>query len=117
MLQESLVYAECLCPFAQELFLLVEIREVIHFNCEATEQDWLFTLEDNGMGIAEEHQQKVFQLFHTLAAKDTNDSTGVGLSLIEKSITNWGGKISLQSTLGKGCKFTFSLPKERNINE
>ncbi len=89
---------------------------VIQFSCEANEQHWQFSLQDNGQGIAKEHQQKVFQLFHTLAAKDTTDSTGVGLSLIEKSITNWGGKISLQSEVGKGCKFSFTLPKNRKNN-
>ncbi len=74
-------------------------------------------MQDNGIGIEKVHQQKVFGLFQTIVEKDRNGGTGVGLSLIEKSVTNWGGAIFLESELGKGSKFTFTLPKEIVIDE
>jgi signal transduction histidine kinase len=91
---------------------------LISLSYEEREQDWCFCVQDNGMGIDKPYQQKVFQLFQTLAPRDQQDSTGIGLSLIEKIITNWGGKIWLESQLGEGCRFFFTLPKiEESHNE
>ena len=90
---------------------------LIKFNYEEHEHEWSFVMQDNGIGIDKTHQQRVFGLFQTIAERDKDSGTGVGLSLIEKSVTSWDGKIFLESELGKGSKFTFTLPKERVINE
>jgi len=90
---------------------------LIEFSCEQRQNDWYFCVQDNGIGIDTAHQQKVFQLFQTLQPKDQQDNTGVGLSLIKKSILNWGGKIVLESELGQGCQFCFSLPKVPHTHE
>ena len=54
----------------------------------------------------------IFQLFQTLKPKDQSESTGVGLSLIEKMVTNWGGTIWIESEEGQGSKFIFTIPKK-----
>ena len=90
---------------------------LIKFSHEEYEHKWSFVMQDNGVGIDKAHQQRVFGLFQTIAERDKDSGTGVGLSLIEKSVTSWDGKIFLESELGKGSKFTFTLPKERVINE
>jgi signal transduction histidine kinase len=72
---------------------------------------WCFCVQDNGMGIDKPYQEKVFQLFQTLAPKDHQNSTGIGLSLVEKIVSHWGGKLWLESELGQGCGFFFTIPK------
>lgn len=84
---------------------------VIEITCRDRDVFWEFSVKDNGPGIPELYRDKVFQLFQTLAPKDQSDSTGIGLSLIEKIIDNWGGQIRLESEPEKGCNFTFTIPK------
>jgi signal transduction histidine kinase len=70
-----------------------------------------FTIKDNGKGIPEEDFERVFKIFQTLEKdKDSAESTGVGLTLVQKIIQKYGGKISSASKVGEGTAFTFSLP-------
>lgn len=70
-----------------------------------------FTIKDNGKGIPEEDFERVFKIFQTLEKdKDSAESTGVGLTLVQKIIQKYGGKISIASKVGEGTAFTFSLP-------
>ncbi len=65
-------------------------------------------VKDNGIGIAKEYQERVFNLFERL---DTGtEGTGVGLSIVKRIIERHGDTIRIESELGKGCKFYFSLP-------
>ncbi len=68
----------------------------------------LFYVRDNGIGIAEEHHERVFGLFNKLDAK--SEGTGIGLSLVKRIIEVHGGRIWVQSTLGQGATFYFTLP-------
>lgn len=91
---------------------------LIQFSCQDKVTHWCFCIKDNGVGIDEAHKEKVFQLFQTLAPKDQQNSTGVGLSIIEKTVNNWGGEIWLESELGVGSQFFFTFPKsEGYVNE
>ena len=65
-------------------------------------------VKDNGVGIAKEYQQRVFNLFERLET-DT-EGTGLGLSIVKRIIERHGDKIQIDSDLGKGCKFYFTLP-------
>lgn len=71
----------------------------------------VFCVADNGPGIDPEYHEKVFVIFQTLQARDKIESTGVGLAIVKKIIEDAGGKVWLESELGKGSKFYFSLPK------
>jgi signal transduction histidine kinase len=86
---------------------------VIEISCIAQDDCWQISIEDNGPGIAKKYQEKIFHLFQTLKPKDQAESTGIGLSLIEKTVTHWGGKIWVESEQGEGCAFIFTIPKER----
>ena len=70
-----------------------------------------FTVTDNGPGIAPEYHDKVFQIFQTLNARDTIESTGVGLTVVKKIVEQLGGEIKLDSAEGEGSSFSFSIPK------
>ena len=85
---------------------------IIELRCIEQINDWQISISDNGPGVAKKYQEKIFQLFQTLKPKDQSDSTGVGLSLIEKIVTRWGGRIWIESEEGKGCTFVFTIPKK-----
>ena len=72
---------------------------------------WRFSVTDNGPGIAAKYYDKVFQMFQTLAPRDEYESTGVGLPLVKKIVESWGGQIWLESTVGEGSTFYFTVPK------
>ena len=61
-------------------------------------------------GIDSKYFEKIFQIFQTLAARDDVDSTGVGLSLVKKIVEMYGGRVWVESELGKGATFLFTLP-------
>jgi signal transduction histidine kinase len=68
----------------------------------------VFYVRDNGMGIAPEHHDRVFGLFNKLDPR--SDGTGVGLALVKRIIEVHGGRIWIESEVGKGSTFFFTLP-------
>lgn len=70
-----------------------------------------FTVKDNGPGIEETHFKKIFQIFQTLKAKDEYESTGIGLSIVKRIVELNGGSIGVDSKVGTGTQFTFTIPK------
>jgi len=84
----------------------------INIGCADEGNAWKFSVSDNGPGIEQRHFERIFQLFQTLAPRDRIESTGVGLSLVKKIVEMYGGKIGLESTVGHGSTFSFTLPKE-----
>ena len=94
----------------------------ININCVENGDYWLFSIKDNGPGIEEKHFKKIFQIFQTLASRDEIESTGVGLSLVKKIVELYGGKVWVDSEVGKGSTFYFTFPKiieqnEQNLSE
>ena len=67
-------------------------------------------IEDNGVGIAKENLEKVFEPFFT--TKGVGEGTGLGMSISYKIIESHGGKILIDSEVGRGTKFTIILPKD-----
>lgn len=80
-------------------------------SCTPREDDWLFEIMDNGPGIEERHFERIFQLFQTLSPKPRGDSTGVGLSIVKKIVESEGGRIWVDSRVGEGSRFSFTIPK------
>ena len=72
---------------------------------------WKFSVRDTGSGIEEKYFTKVFQIFQTLAARDSYESTGIGLAVVKKNVERAGGQIWVESKLGKGSFFSFTVPK------
>ena len=83
----------------------------IHVGCTDLGEQWQFSVSDNGPGIEARHFERIFQLFQTLAPRDRVESTGVGLSLVKKILEMYGGRIWMESEVGKGTTFLFTLPK------
>ncbi|HEY9645173.1 MAG TPA: ATP-binding protein [Chroococcidiopsis sp.] len=73
--------------------------------------DYEFTVTDNGQGIAPDYHHKIFVIFQTLEARDTKESTGIGLAIVKKIVEGAGGTITLDSQLNQGATFRFTWPK------
>jgi signal transduction histidine kinase len=70
-----------------------------------------FRVQDDGPGIAPEYHQKIFLLFQTLRDRNTAESTGIGLSIVQKIINEQHGTIRVESAVGQGAGFIFTWPK------
>ncbi len=84
----------------------------ITVGCIAEKKTWKFYVRDNGPGIEQRHFERIFQLFQTLMPRDRVESTGVGLALVKKIIEMHNGKVWLESKIGEGSTFFFTLPKQ-----
>jgi PAS domain S-box-containing protein len=83
----------------------------IRIGCVEEEGFWKFSVADNGPGIEEKYFDKIFKLFQTLAPRDECESTGVGLAVVKKIVAFYGGKVWVESKVGEGSTFFFTLPK------
>ncbi len=87
-------------------------RGQIKIGCIEENGFWKFSVSDNGPGIEEKYFEKIFQLFQTLAPRDEVESTGIGLTVAKKIVEMYGGRIWLESKVGQGSTFFFTLPKQ-----
>ncbi len=80
---------------------------------EIVEEDerLILSVSDNGIGIAKEHQQKIFEVFKRLHKQEEYPGTGIGLALVKKAVSKLGGHIRLESVPGEGTSFYIELPK------
>ena len=68
-------------------------------------------IEDNGIGIAPEHQERIFRVFERLHGVETYPGTGIGLAIVKKGAERLGGRVGLESAEGVGSKFWIELTK------
>ena len=75
------------------------------------ESFYQFGVADDGLGIDPQYHDRIFTIFQTLQARDTFESTGIGLSIVKKIVEGQGGKIWVESILGEGSTFYFTWRK------
>ena len=83
---------------------------VIHVRAEAKAKEWIFSVEDNGIGIAAEQADNVFVIFRRLHTREEYSGNGIGLSICKKIVEHHGGRIWVESEPGHGSAFKFTLP-------
>ncbi len=84
----------------------------IHIAAEAGSGEWRFSVRDNGIGIEPQYAEKVFGIFKCLQPRDRSSGNGMGLAICRKIVSRHEGRIWVESELGKGATFYFTLPRD-----
>lgn len=87
------------------------VQPVLGISCEDRGTDWLFSVKDNGIGIDPKHHEAVFIIFKRLHGIGEYQGNGMGLAVTKKIVEHLDGKIWIESALGEGTTFYFTLPK------
>lgn len=90
-----------------------ETAPQVSISAEASANEWLFSFVDNGIGIDPKYAENVFDMFSRLNGKAKYPGTGIGLAICKKIVTSHGGNIWVESKLGQGSIFLFTLPAIR----
>ena len=112
-----IVYADC-TQLAQVFQNLIENAlkfhgdEPLHIRIAAERRgdNWVFRIEDNGIGIDEQYAEVVFQMFKRLHQRGCYEGSGIGLAMVKKIVERHDGRVWFNSASGKGTAFHFTLP-------
>lgn len=76
----------------------------------STDKDLTITVSDTGIGISDTDKQSIFTRYYHISGEGNHSQTGLGLALVKTIMENYGGSVAVESTLGKGSRFTLTFP-------
>lgn len=88
-----------------------DVDPEVHISAKQDNGNWIFSVRDNGVGIETQYQKTVFQIFRRLHGRDI-PGNGIGLAFAQRVVEGMGGNIWVESTVGEGCTFFFTIPNE-----
>jgi len=88
-----------------------EKAPVVNVSAAESDGEFVFAVQDNGAGIPEEYQDKIFQMFTRLHDGSAHPGNGIGLAMCRRIIQGYGGRIWVDSSIGRGSTFFFLLPQ------
>jgi len=88
----------------------------IHVDACRDGESWRFSVSDNGIGIDPQFQDQIFDVFRRLHTRKQYGGTGIGLAICKKIVERHGGRIWVESELGQGATFHFTLPPEETLS-
>jgi PAS domain S-box-containing protein len=106
--QLSLVFIHLL---KNALTFRTTVAPQIHIGASFGNGHWLFTVTDNGIGIAPQDVDRIFHIFKRLHPRERYAGTGMGLTICKKVVERHGGRIWVESEVGKGSTFSFTIPQ------
>ena len=83
----------------------------IKIGCIEQDSFWKFSIADNGPGIEKKHFEKIFKIFQRFPSSSYFAGSGIGLTVVKKIVELYDGKIWVESEVGEGSSFVFTLPK------
>lgn len=84
----------------------------INISAKKRDSEWIFAVKDNGIGIAPIYKDRIFHVFQRLHSRDQYPGTGIGLAICKKIVEGHGGHIWVESEVGQGASFFFTLPAD-----
>ena len=84
----------------------------IHVSVKETDDEWQISIKDNGIGLEMQYAEKVFVVFQRLHSRGEYDGTGIGLAVCKKIIERHDGRIWVESEIGEGTTFHFTIPRD-----
>jgi len=89
---------------------------LIHVSAARNNDSWIFSVRDNGMGIDPQYHERIFGIFQRLHTQKKYPGTGIGLALSKKIVDLHGGAMRLESEMGKGSTFKFTLSAKKTAS-